>query len=215
MGLWRRRLRCKMNWDGFLTRRSINGSLPCGWEMLFELKTVERLAGVHRSQLLNYLLLTGLEHGKLINFRPQSVEHEFVNTSLTHADRTRFVVQDDQWNASLSGSCDLQQFVVGLLRDWGAGLDLHLYEEAVTDFLGGPENVCREIDVVNQGRALGMQTARLLDPQTTFKITAISENLDLFNTQIHRFLRHTTLQHVLWINVALSQLTFKTVSRPN
>jgi GxxExxY protein len=34
---------------------------------LFEFKAVERLIGRHRSQLLNYLLLTGLKHGMLIS----------------------------------------------------------------------------------------------------------------------------------------------------
>jgi len=33
----------------------------------FELKTVEALAPYHPAQLLHYLLLTGLAHGKLVN----------------------------------------------------------------------------------------------------------------------------------------------------
>ena len=33
----------------------------------FELKTVEALAPYHTAQLLHYLLLTGLAHGKLVN----------------------------------------------------------------------------------------------------------------------------------------------------
>ena len=38
--------------------------------LVFELKTVEKLVHRHRSQLLNYLLLTGLPHGKLVKLHP-------------------------------------------------------------------------------------------------------------------------------------------------
>jgi hypothetical protein len=32
--------------------------------------------------LMHYLFLTGLPHGKLVNLRPEQVEHAFVNESL-------------------------------------------------------------------------------------------------------------------------------------
>jgi GxxExxY protein len=41
---------------------------------VYELKTVESLTKRHSAQLLNYLLLLDLRRGKLINFRPTSVE---------------------------------------------------------------------------------------------------------------------------------------------
>ncbi|MCC6510515.1 MAG: GxxExxY protein, partial [Pirellulaceae bacterium] len=55
---------------------------------VFELKSVENIVDVHRSQLLNYLLLCGLHHGKLINFGHGALQHEFVNALLTQQDRT-------------------------------------------------------------------------------------------------------------------------------
>lgn len=51
---------------------------------VFELKAVQALTDRHRSQLMNYLLLAELPHGKLINLGPELVEHEFVNALLTH-----------------------------------------------------------------------------------------------------------------------------------
>jgi GxxExxY protein len=39
-----------------------------------ELKTVDDLSGEHRNQIINYRLLTGLQHGKLINMRSTSVD---------------------------------------------------------------------------------------------------------------------------------------------
>ena len=53
----------------------------------------------------------------------------------------------------------------------------------------------------------------LLVDSGAFKITGISQDLDNFETQIHRFLSHTRLQHVHWINITLNQLTFKTLSQ--
>jgi GxxExxY protein len=47
---------------------------------LFEFKAAESLSGRHRAQLLQYLLLCGLAHGKLNNVRREDVQHEFVNT---------------------------------------------------------------------------------------------------------------------------------------
>ena len=41
-------------------------------------------------QLINYLLLANISHGKLINFRTSSVEYEFVSSSLTFKDRMNY-----------------------------------------------------------------------------------------------------------------------------
>ena len=64
---------------------------------IFELKSVETLADRHRSQLMHYLFLTDVPHGKLVNLRPERVSHEFVNNVLTHQDRTAFEVVDEDW----------------------------------------------------------------------------------------------------------------------
>src|SRR5690606_4954490 len=56
-------------------------------QALFEWKSAERLSPEHRGQLLNYLLLCDLPNGKLVNVRPESIEHEFVNTTLRPRDR--------------------------------------------------------------------------------------------------------------------------------
>ena len=52
----------------------------------------------HRAQLLNYLLLTDTQHGKLVNLRRERIQHEFVNTTLTRADRNTFSVNDRDWH---------------------------------------------------------------------------------------------------------------------
>ena len=110
--------------------------------VLLELKTVERLKDRHRGQLLNYLFLAALPNGKLVNFRPERVEHEFVNNSLSFDDRQHFEIADDDWEEIESES--LEDRLIALLRDWGVGLELALYEEAAAHLSGQSE---RETDV--------------------------------------------------------------------
>ena len=40
--------------------------------VIYELKTVEALTGKHQKQALNYILMVGMRHGKLVNMRTSS-----------------------------------------------------------------------------------------------------------------------------------------------
>jgi hypothetical protein len=55
------------------------------------------VANEHSRQLLNYLLLCEQPRGKLINFRTQKVQAQFINTQLMNADRLRFRFCDVRW----------------------------------------------------------------------------------------------------------------------
>jgi len=178
---------------------------------IFELKAVNHLADEHRAQLLNYLLLTGGYHGKLINFRPERVEHEFVNTTLTHAGRTIFEVDDSAWNASVEQAPEVRRIVEEFLRDWDTGLDLQLYVDALTHFLGGEDRVIRKVDIISEGRCIGHQKIRFVGENATFKFTAFSGALENFESHTMRFMEHTSLKHLLWINVTLRTVTMKTL----
>ena len=180
---------------------------------IFELKTVNHLTDEHRAQLLNYLLLTGSHHGKLINFRPERVEHEFVNTTLTHEERTTFEMDDSAWDTSIERALDIRRLAEAFLRDWGTGLDVQLYMDALTHFLGGEDSVLREIDIVSEGRCIGHQKVRVAGPDTAFRITCLPDSLESFESHIMRFLKHTKLKHLLWINVTLRTVTMKTLIR--
>lgn len=65
--------------------------------VVVEIKTAESLTAAHQSQVLNYLYLTGTQHGSLINLRPSSVKREFVSTSLETHDRLDFQTVDIDW----------------------------------------------------------------------------------------------------------------------
>jgi len=164
--------------------------------------------------LLNYLLLTELTHGKLVNLRSELVEHEFVNTTLTRQDRTAFTVLEADWHQAASNSLDIESLLVEMLRDWGVGLDLHLYEEALTHFLGGEERVIKEIEIVVNGRVCGKQKVRLTSPDAAFKITALGADGKIrFEDHARRFLEHTPLRAIHWINLTREQVTFRTLEK--
>ena len=44
-----------------------------------------------------------------------------------------------------------------------------------------------------------------------FKLTAFSGQLDAFESHARRFLHHTALDAILWINIARERLTFPTL----
>ena len=172
----------------------------------FELKAVQQLNDQHRNQLIHYLMLTGLTHGKLINFRPERVDHEFVNSTVSLEERRAFRVESSQGSR-------FQDILIELLRDWGTCLDLQLYEDAVTHFFGGVELVNQNVEVVCEGRKVGTQTMRLVDPTTAFKITSLRRDLEAFESHTQRLLQHMQLERILWANVTLREVSFVLISK--
>lgn len=177
----------------------------------FEFKAVEALVGRHRAQLLNYMLLCDVGHGKLINIRPEDVEHEFVNTQWERADRLSFDVRSPQWNKDLPGVISLRDLLVSLLRDLGTGLEIPLYEEAVTHFFGGVDQVESEMQVEIGGRFLGRQKVRQIAPGIALKITGFDGDLDKFEVHARRLLSHVDLRAIAWVNINMKSVTFKTL----
>jgi GxxExxY protein len=179
----------------------------------FEFKTVERLTAKHRSQLLHYLLAADLPRGKLVNFRSHSVEHRFVNTTLRLGDRTSFSVVHRAWH-DFQAEKDVCEIVVGFLRDWGTSLSLSLYDEALTHFLGGPQCVVQNVDILSDGVVLGQQKFRLVAPGVAFKITALAKDTKRFQSHARRLLAHARLRAIQWINITRREVAFQTI-RPD
>ena len=75
-----------------------------------ELKSVNKINNIHKRQVLNYLLLSGCNHAKLLNFGSQSVECEFVSTKLTPQLRRNYNVSLDKWLDVNNESAQLKQF---------------------------------------------------------------------------------------------------------
>lgn len=184
--------------------------LLVGCKAIFELKAAEAITPRHRAQLLHYLLLTEVHHGKLINLRPDKVEHEFLNTSLTRSDRTSFSLESREWDDCRDPG--LKEWIVSFLRDIGVGLEVSLYEEAAVHFCL-PNSSLARLDIRNDdGRIIGSQDVRLLAPGVAVEVSAFTpEYLKQFELHLSRFLKHTSLRAIQWINLARSQVQFKTL----
>jgi GxxExxY protein len=178
---------------------------------LFEVKTAETLTPAHRSQTLTYLFLSGLHHARLVNLRPEKVDYEFVSTKLTLEARKRFTVIDRAWEKVNSESLWLKDQTCDLLTDWGAFLDVCLYREAITYFLGGPERVLKPVDVFIGDTRPASQRTHMLNNETGFILTSVSDRLEHMRNHLVRFLHHTPLRYTQWVNFNRHEITFETL----
>src|SRR5437773_435853 len=90
-------------------------------------------------------------------------------------------------------------------------LDLLIYEEAVTHFLGGELRVLSNVEVLTPEHTLGHQKMRLAAPRVAFTLTALAEADLNFESHLRRLHRHTDLEAILWANIALKKVTFTTI----
>ena len=179
---------------------------------VFELKAVESISEQHRRQLLQYLFLVDLPHGKLVNFRAERVQHEFVNNTLTHRDRTSFAVEDAGWDPL--GQRHLKPQMIDLLRDWGTGLDVDLYGQAAAHFCGQSPDERTMTTIHVNDRIVGNQPVRMAQPGVALKCSALPpKRQSEYEPHLRRFLHHTDLDHIQWINITRQVVSFKTIKR--
>ena len=166
----------------------------------------------HRSQLLNYLLLMEQPHGKLINFGTRQVEHEFVNTKLTHADRAAFALDDKCWKPSDGFGIAEKNLVLDFLHDWGVGLDCALYKEVLMHFLPNKNRIPQKRNVFCSGQCIAQQPLSLCGESAAIHVTTFQNgNLGL-ERELMRLMNATRLESLQWINIAREKVTLKTLN---
>lgn len=185
----------------------VNGSVPV------EAKVVEKVGPPHRAQTLNYLFTSELPHATLLNFRPPLVEHEMVSTRHTLASRRRF-----SWRKRCGATFGLrsQEFEARLeavLSDWGCLLETHAYGEAMIHFMGGPEQVCRKVDVWSEGGILGGQPMCLIEDDIAFSLTSLTHDAPTFKAHLGRMLAQTRLRGLLWVNMNKLDISSEMLAR--
>jgi GxxExxY protein len=204
-----REVRIRVGHQGFV-KDYLMDLLVCHGFML-EAKVAERLVAAHRGQALNYLLLAGLRHGRLVNLRTERVQHEFVSTTLTPEERRRIRVVDGEWVETNAASGQLKAKLVALLEDWGGFLDVNLYREALVHFLGGAGAVYRAVEVFSGSRRVGAQRLNLLDEDTGFALTMKAGGGGGMREHLGRLLEHTRLKAIQWINLNQHRAEFTTL----
>jgi GxxExxY protein len=180
---------------------------------IYELKTVRELPGEHEAQLLNYLFLCGAAHGKLINFRPPQVQSRYVNTTLTHAVRRQFEIKMEDWQERDQTEQVFRENLVGLLQDWGGWLDLALYTEALIHFAGGKDRVVLRVPLTRGEVRLGTQRWFLLNPETAFWVTGLTEGTADYEQHLRALLGLTPLRTIQWVNLARQHVRLASLTR--
>ena len=177
-------------------------------QIIYELKTCSAFTSAHASQLLNYLFLCDFNRGKLINFRPKSVESKFINSTLTTEDRRNFEIHSTNW----SGEENFMNLIMELLADWGTSLEVSLYRNAVTHLLGGEAVIHQSIPLFRNEIPPGLQTFSLNSPDTAFTITSVTKNLEGYTSNLLRLLQISKLKRFLWVNIILGRVEFRMIS---
>lgn len=180
---------------------------------LYELKAETALVGEHDTQLLNYMFLLGIQRAKLLNFRPPKVQGKIIATGLTQEKRRRFIALTERWSDLTPGCALLRQMMQDLLHDWGAFLDLALYQEAIVGFLGGAGNVERRVSLKRSGLDLGGQRMLIHAPGIAFRIAAFTESQSHIEHHLRRLLALTDLAAIQWINLNHSKIEFTTIKK--
>ncbi len=179
--------------------------------VIYELKAIDALSGHHEKQLITYLHLTNLFHGKLLNFRPPSVMSRFISTTLTHAERLSFEMIADEWCKVDNASCQLYDSLHSLLADWGAFYDVSLYREALLQLLAAPGAGIMPVQVVLAGRIVGSQNMCLLNQNTAWHLSAIRSQIRAYEGHLRRLMNHTNLHYMQWINMDHKTITLKNI----
>ena len=176
----------------------------------YEIKAVTQLTEEHDNQLLNYMLLTNAQRGKVINFRMESVVSKFVNAPLEAADRHRFDIDTTLWR----GDAAFEELVTALVSDVGTSLDLALYQQAITDCLGGKEKVIQQLPMQSANGPMGKQRFHLVDAHTAFRITTFADGVNVNHVKhLQKLIRPSPVERLFWVNIARHQLLFQTIQR--
>lgn len=167
---------------------------------IYELKAVDSLVGQHEAQLLNYLMLSDLRHGKLINFRPSSVQYRFVTSNLDVRKRMGFEVHDDNLLTDMPLSLVIKDVVSNLLAEWGSFLDINLYREALHHFLGRDNLLMQPVDVIFDGKIIGTQCLCLIDERTCLHVSSVIRHVESYKTHLLKMIHHTSVEQMQWVN---------------
>ena len=178
---------------------------------LYELKAVEALNGAHDKQVINYLLLSELRHGKLVNMRPSSVESRFVSTSLSRKDRAEFRLMNEGFEEASGTDRSFRETLSALLTEWGAFLDVALYRGALLHFFDHPNGGIQPVEIVVSGQVVGVQKMCALDDGTAWHLSAILNHYPSYETHLFRLFRHTRLRRLHWVNFNQREVTLRTL----
>ncbi len=192
----------------FSIQRSLD--LVVAGKVIYELKTVAHLLKSHEGQLLEYLYLVNSNRGKLVNFRSESVESRYVNTTFDRSTRQGF--QFDQ--ADFTGHESLARLIRELVEDWGTGLSASLYRRAILGSVSGAVDSEQLLPMVAEGQAVGNQRFHLLYSHTGLGVTTYAEASLNNRRDFEKLIGASPLSELYWINIHHHHVRLVTIRKP-
>jgi GxxExxY protein len=182
---------------------------------LFELKKADRIHDSHRAQVIQYMMLTGIQHAKIINFGESELKHEFVNCLETLEQRQAFSTEFCHWRKTDPFLYDLQNSVIELLQDWGTGLQNSTYAEAILHRHGLGYSSRPPTQVWWGGSLVATQSIELLLPRIALKVTCSKLGRQALKAQFTRLIENTDLLGIVWINIVSGSVRFTYLADQN
>ena len=176
---------------------------------LFELKATEAIHPRHVAQTVNYLLLSDLPHAKILNVRPEKVQQEFVNCNRRLVELRNPKFSELGWDESIPGAAAFREWLQTLVKDWGSGLDLALYNAGLCHFLCGR----KDVPIFGSIGELGSQPMSLAAPNVAFRLTGFNGNRESYVAHTTRLLMRTDLHAILWANITFDEIQLQTITR--
>lgn len=180
---------------------------------IYEIKAATSIQAVHESQLLNYLLLCGLQHGKIINFHEPSVTSRSISTTLRPSDRKQFDIFTDQWLPQSDRCTLIPSLVEELLTDLGTHLDITLYKEALHHLISLDEDLLKPVEILLKSKPIGHKKHYLLNKDTALHISSLKTGIEPYKNQLLRILKNTKLDSIQWINFGSKKILFTTLKK--
>jgi GxxExxY protein len=181
--------------------------------VVVETKVVANVSNKHVAQVLNYLYLCDVQHGTLLSFGSEKVEHQFVSTSLTTAKRKLAMLSKAAFRPRSARCSELPDWVRRMISEWGACLDTNLYKDALTHFFGGDKRVCQTVDVELDGKVIGSQPVRLIADGIAVSVTSSVHQPEIVREHQRRFLSHRPLKAIHWINFDRLDVRIEAIER--
>jgi len=195
-GLFRRRYECDL---------VINDSV------IIECKTVPDILQIHKRQLLHYLFLTGIRFGRIVNFRPASVQKWVMSNTLSARERLHPAYRFDSWKEP-SASPNFSEVVKELVSDWGTGLFRGCYASGLAENL--PDSLReRFLPLMDGQRRIGKKAFNCIGDKSALFVTVYSGDLGPKKNNLQRLLHLTSLEEIHWVNVNLHQVTLTRIIR--
>ena len=182
-------------------------------DALYELKSKTALTGEDDAQLIHYILLLGIQRGKLLNFRTAKVQGRIQATGLTLETRRQIHTNVALWQELTPECRNLRETLLALMTDWGAFLDVSLYQEALVHFLGGEPSVAQRLRLARNGMVLATQRFLVHSKGVAFRLTALTDGLSAQESHLRRLLALTDLRAMQWINLNHAEIQFVTLIR--